>query len=308
MLAYSFWCSALWLLWRLLPAQRHRAVPWSGAEVFLAVLFLSPILPAVFVDLVSRLGLYPLWGVVCTLPVQVGVVLVCFRKLSGTLPYQLGLGCHALLRNGVIGLLGWFICTPVVYLTFLFAQHFYSRVLEFHPEQHPLTRFIHRDLPAIHWGLLWFTTVVSASLTEEMLFRGVLQPWLARRPWGGAAAMTVALVLAVSERLPALQANGAGGAFQQSFPALFVIALVPSYLLIGQIWRTSAARSIFATALLWAMAHSSAWPQPVGLLPLGLGLGILAYRTQSLIASILCHALFNSVGMTLLLLSTRFGS
>jgi membrane protease YdiL (CAAX protease family) len=300
LLLYSFWWSAVWLFWRLLPPQRHRAVPWSGREVLLATLFLSPILTALFLEMMQWGGIFPLWGIVCAFPFQLAIVLVVFEKLSGTSPYQLGLSGRGALRNVVLGLFGWLIITPLVYFTFILAQAFYSRALGFRAEEHPLTRFVTSELGVGSWLALGATTVVVAPVVEELLFRGILQPWLARRRWGGAVALGVALALALADRL-ALDRGLPD--YHQLLPALFVVAMVPSYLLVGAIWRTPHARSIFATALLFAAAHSSAWPQPVGLFPLGLALGFLAYRTQNLVAPIVCHALFNSVALAMLLLS-----
>jgi membrane protease YdiL (CAAX protease family) len=54
--------------------------------------------------------------------------------------------------------------------------------------------------------------------------------------------------------------------------------------------------AIYSTALLFASLHSFAWPSPIALFVLGLGLGWLAQRTQSLMGPILIHALFNAVG------------
>ncbi|MSU77939.1 MAG: CPBP family intramembrane metalloprotease [Gemmataceae bacterium] len=49
----------------------------------------------------------------------------------------------------------------------------------------------------------------------------------------------------------------------------------------------------FGTAMLFAMVHYGAWPAPISLMPLGLIFGWLAWRTQSLIAPIVLHAVFN---------------
>lgn len=57
------------------------------------------------------------------------------------------------------------------------------------PYRHALIDFLaaHRDPPAI--GLVWFAAVVAAPVTEEFLFRRVLQGWLEQREpqWGRAA-------------------------------------------------------------------------------------------------------------------------
>ena len=57
----------------------------------------------------------------------------------------------------------------------------------------------------------------------------------------------------------------------------------------------TSALSVYGSAMLWAMAHSSAWPAPVALFIMGLGLGVLARATNSLIGPIVFHSAFNLV-------------
>jgi membrane protease YdiL (CAAX protease family) len=54
--------------------------------------------------------------------------------------------------------------------------------------------------------------------------------------------------------------------------------------------------------LLFASFHAQVWPSPIPLFFLGLGLGWLSYRTQSLIGPIVAHALFNAVACIVLAL------
>jgi membrane protease YdiL (CAAX protease family) len=65
--------------------------------------------------------------------------------------------------------------------------------------------------------------------------------------------------------------------------------------------------AIFGASMLWAVFHSTLWPAPVPLFFLGLGLGWLAYRTQSLASSITVHFLFNSVGCVLIAIGLFYG-
>ena len=65
--------------------------------------------------------------------------------------------------------------------------------------------------------------------------------------------------------------------------------------------------SIYGSAMLFAVFHSSVWPTPIPLFVLGLGLGWLAYRTHSLVGSITVHVLFNSVACLVLGLSVFYG-
>jgi hypothetical protein len=60
-------------------------------------------------------------------------------------------------------------------------------------------------------------------------------------------------------------------------------------------WKAACARwSIVASSMFFALVHST-WPTPIALFFLGLVLGWLAFRTQSLLASIVVHGLFNLV-------------
>jgi membrane protease YdiL (CAAX protease family) len=60
--------------------------------------------------------------------------------------------------------------------------------------------------------------------------------------------------------------------------------------------------AIVGSGMLFALSHT-AWPSAVALVPLGLVLGWLAYRTQSLLPGIVLHALFNAVAFFALLAS-----
>jgi hypothetical protein len=71
--------------------------------------------------------------------------------------------------------------------------------------------------------------------------------------------------------------------------------------------KGAALAAIFGASMLWALFHWSVWPTPIPLFFLGLGLGWLAYRTQSLLSAITVHVLFNSVACIVLGLSVIFG-
>jgi membrane protease YdiL (CAAX protease family) len=70
----------------------------------------------------------------------------------------------------------------------------------------------------------------------------------------------------------------------------------------GQWRKNNALLAIFGSAMLWAAHHSAVWPSPVPLLLLGIGLGYLAYRTQSLLPGIIVHSLFNTVASIVLVM------
>lgn len=116
--------------------------------------------------------------------------------------------------------------------------------------------------------------------------------------------MLGSLVLALVhrwERLPAAWLQGMPALMEAAAPVLFVLALLPPYLLVWWLSRTPVAPAIFGTSLMFACIHST-WPTPIPLFALALGLGVLARRTRSLVGPIVLHSLFNGVSCVQLLM------
>lgn len=62
-------------------------------------------------------------------------------------------------------------------------------------------------------------------------------------------------------------------------------------------WREkNASLAIYGSAMLFSSSHADAWPAPIAIFVLALVLGMLARRTQNLLAPIVLHAAFNLVG------------
>jgi membrane protease YdiL (CAAX protease family) len=257
----------LWLISgrRLFLAQRQRAVPWSGAEVFLVLLLALVASPSLARDLVHGSGLLPwlygpsvlppsaravrslLWTAIVAFPFEVGTVLWLLRAVSGTRPDNLGFATDDTARDIAAGWLGWFLITPSVLAIDALAIWFFHATLGFTPDEHPFVHLAHMQALPIDYAALLVAALIAAPVWEELLFRGVLQRWLATRCWCGA-------------RL-----------------------------------------AIVASSLLFAGFHAQVWPTPIPLFFLALGLGWLAQRTQSLLGPIVLHALFNSVACLMLL-------
>jgi hypothetical protein len=83
---------------------------------------------------------------------------------------------------------------------------------------------------------------------------------------------------------------------QASFPADNPAPLNWPRDLSSKAGRAPVGPAVFGTALLFGMLHVGVWPTPIALFVLGLGLGWLAWRTQSLVGPIVLHSLFNAVG------------
>ncbi len=298
--------------WRFLPSQRQRAVPWSGAEIVLVVLVVYLFLPAWVDSLLSTSGFYArvygpdevkkalepagssqvnpdrlrlqMWAQVLALPLQVSALLLLLYSLSDTQPYQLGLTWHRGWQNVALGIAAALVLTPVVigiqYLAVWLFQHWTGQAVQ----EHPLYS-LRTVLSGVEWLPLLLQVLVAAPVLEEILFRGLLQPWFCQRSWGGHVAITLSLLLA-----------GASHGESARAPFLFVLALLPVYVVVVRRARTPAGPALFGTALLFGIVHSGVWPTPIPLFVLGLGLGWLAWRTQSLVGPIVLHSLFNAVG------------
>jgi membrane protease YdiL (CAAX protease family) len=254
----------------------------------------------------QKKSLLAIWSGVLAFPFQLAAILGLLRLIRDTQPYQLGLTTHRLSKNIALGMLGWLALQAPVLAIHTLATVVYRLLTDAPPEPHILERLAHPDSPAIDWAVLVLTAVVVAPVMEELLCRGILQPWAMHRPYGGDVVMALALLAALAHH---------GGEMSRSFekhdwralaaslqPAAFVVIAVPGYLWL-RYWRQSqVGGGIFATALFFGSIHSN-WPSPVALFFLGLGLGWLAYRTQSLIGAMTLHALFNAFAFLTLVLT-----
>jgi membrane protease YdiL (CAAX protease family) len=331
---------AVWLWCRrppgeqLFPPQRQRAVSWGTWEVLMCY-FLMRGLPVVVALLFKswQRWLSDEWalslGAGLADPFLVFAIPLLLYRLKETLPYQLGLTTSRLRSNLVLGVLGFLLLAPAVYLIEGVTEEIYRLTLGKRPEEHPILKLLEGEFPILGWTMLWYTGVLVAPVLEELFFRGVLFRWLLVRPVASHCVVLFAFVESM-------------GTDKDGIPrARFVLLLVVPYLVIprllayGTRWRGSpiaeedsvepvsagdaeasepldpvqqlarAVRQAHAeplTRTFWAMTASSAlfaalhpWPTPVPLVVLAMGLCWLAYRTQSLVAPVVLHMLFNSV-------------
>jgi membrane protease YdiL (CAAX protease family) len=322
------------------PDSSPSGVPWSGAEILLAlfVVLTWPLLVSTFLDSVGlfqdlygaemvslvrsevppeqkeraqqrrvAVNRFNLWTGVFAFPLQAASVLLLLHALSRTRPVQLGLTTRRLGANLLAGLLVFLGVAPVVLAVNYLAEVLYRRAAGGVPQVHPFTLIAGQNLLPAEWVLLVVSGTVAAPVLEELLFRGLLQPWLVARAWGGRAAMAAAFGIALAYCAGSARnawSGGAGAGLIEAAPALFVLSLVPVYLVVAYRSRTPAAGAIFGTAALFAAVHSGVWPSPVALFLLGLALGMLAWRTRSLVGPILLHSLFNAIACVQLLWPT----
>jgi membrane protease YdiL (CAAX protease family) len=247
---------------------------------------------------------FNLWAAALAFPFQAATIPLLLYAVSGTRPAQLGLTTRHLGPNLLAGFIAFVAVAPVVLGLNYLVETLYRWALGGGTQAHPLTLIARERLMPAEWVLLVLTGTVTAPVLEELIFRGMLQPWFAARSWGGPLALCVALGIAVffcAGRVRDVWPHGPGAALIEAAPALFILALVPVCLLVMRRSRTPAAGAVCGTAVLFAAIHSSVWPSPIALVVLGLALGVLAWRTGSLVGPILLHSLFNGVACAQLL-------
>jgi membrane protease YdiL (CAAX protease family) len=237
-------------------------------------------------------------------PLQIASILLFLPRVAGIRLEQIGLTFRRFGWNCLWGAAGWLILYPVCFAVNYGVILLYGSAAASNVQEHPFEQMAQHGLPPAVWFLLIFTATVSAPVMEEVLFRGALQSWLERCSWAPHIAMGLAFLTALAMKgtdvCNALPQGGAALLLHLT-PILFLLGLSVVYLMVWRFSRTPAAPAVFASSALFASVHSFAWPSPVALFLLALGLGWLAQRTRSLVGPIVLHGLFNGVSCVLLL-------
>jgi membrane protease YdiL (CAAX protease family) len=244
------------------------------------------------------------------------------RATSGARLRDLGLCFADWKRQASVGLVAVFLAIPVVY-TIQACAVLVTEWLERRREAHPLEKMLRDQFSGDNAYLAIVSAVVLAPLVEELLFRGIFQRWLMkllarndqvhgpRGPHQAGQEPTAHPLLRegparVCEEVVGHDAKkhsaGASEVVDQPRPDSS-----PS--------RTSPARrrqfspwvAILLTSLFFAAVHGPQWPAPIPLFVLSLAIGIVYYRTGSLIAAVCMHAAFNGLSTLFLLLALSLG-
>lgn len=308
----------------LLPRWKPFPVPWGGFEVTVAFLVVSFVVPIVALQLLEDTGFYQavygagfprvrdtgtsaeqraeastvrmLWASLLSLPVQIGgVALLRVARYPRWRPAARG----STAGKVALAVLAWGLLTPVVLLLNAVVNAV-ALQLDVLPDTHSLAKIGGR--PLLDQVLLVLEACVGAPLREEFLIRGLMLWWCVGRlkvPGAGASPASGVrpwLVLGAA----AAYAMTHGKWQPVAFAGVLAVGL-------GVLWRVKhtgarRARAVYATAAFFALVHS-AWPNPIPLFVLGLGLGYLSVRTSGLLVPILVHSLFNAVSVVFVLRS-----
>src|SRR5262249_46209628 len=255
----------------ILPRPLGWRVSWRGFEVFVAFVVVSLLVPAVIGPALAQSGLFvqvygpdfPLSGQTPTeessaaaagataasvAPDRLAEAATVRGLWTGlvSLPLQLGLLLWVrsvvypawkppARRSGLAGsvalaVAAWAVLTPIV-LVVHFSVNLTFASLGWTVEDHPLTH-LSVNRPLLDQGLFVAQACIGAPLVEEVLFRGVLLPWLLGRKHRAWPVLTVGVVLAV-----ALSADEEGESKLIRGPVLFAGVLFVGWMLLSTLLR-----------------------------------------------------------------------
>lgn len=264
-----------------------------------------------------------LWASAVAFPLQVMVISQVARLRGGPNP----LDPRRFAPNFVNGFLTWLLITPIAFSVFALANIAHATLTNRPPDQHPLT-VLGKNAGNLEWILFVLQTVIIAPILEELVFRGILLPWLCqkkarssdspflvlpehRSPMFLGLAILAAMVFSGESLKKAIVDGDRLAILAHSMPGVFFLSLIPVYLLLPRLSRIHRrlrirtprhTRAILASSALFAAFHTTVWPSPVPLMVLASGLGYLTVRTRSLVGPVVVHSLFNAVSAATLLL------
>jgi membrane protease YdiL (CAAX protease family) len=298
----------------LLPKPRRWPVPWSGFELLVLFPFAFEAPSALIEPFLSRSGFYeavygadapdaawvpmrPLWDAVFFVPLFAGLVLLLRHTLYQdwkSEPWR----PSSIPARTALGVFAWLAIHPPVWIVhFIVSVVFFA--LSWTVDEHPLEKSFREGRPAIDNAVFIVQVCVLTPILEELLFRGLLLPWIFGRKHRAGLVVIIAAVVSVP-----LAALRAGGDWELMLgPIAFAILLLAGWFVFHRRHpRKQRSRgAIYASAVLFALVHTSVWPTPIPLFVLGLGLGWLALRTRGILAPAIVHGLFNAVSVLFVL-------
>ena len=275
----------------------------------------------------AAITIVSLWSSLVAFPLILLGITAILRTGAEEPRTPLPVSIRRLPANLSLGYLGWFLLTPLCFGVFLLVNLLFIQLLHQAPEKHPITQFslVGGDR---EWVLFGLQVMLVAPILEELLFRGILLPWLIQKPIRNRRHQGVivphaqrSLVIFILSLVIALLSQGGGVAeafrkqewetlIQRLCPMLFVLLtgllllLLPNQRWLGRKLRIRSpqqGRAIIASAMFFAAVHPT-WPTPIPLFVLGLGLAYLTLRTRNVVSAILLHSLFNGVSVAFLVL------
>lgn len=155
--------------------QRIRAVPWGPFDVLmLAPLIVASVIRGVAAATHAAVESHAEWLVSLE---QLGLVSALFLPIAlllvrGARPYQLGLHCSHWRRNAALGCGSYLLAAPIVAAAMGLASYWFDSL------PHDIEKQLRESLTPGKVASTAFSAVLFAPVLEELLFRGILMPWL----------------------------------------------------------------------------------------------------------------------------------
>lgn len=288
---------------QVIPSWQHRCAPWTGFDI-LFLFFWQQALTAIALKALDATGALrflfgpdlaaesaktaaTLGAMTLALPALLATAWA-IRVLVHDRPWTPAIG--DLPGRVTLGAAVWAVVTPLVFVV-NFVSIEAARWAGLEPDRHPLSRMgVGAELiDRVAFGVV---VCLVTPIAEEFVFRGLMVQWaMSRRyrPW----------VLMVAAGAFAVTSVGEDASYA---PVGFVAVLATGLALVGRVTRAGrTASAVYASATVFAAAHSAVWPTPVPLFVLGLALGYVAARTGGIAACVTLHGLFNAVSFVYLL-------
>jgi membrane protease YdiL (CAAX protease family) len=231
------------------------------------------------------------------------------------------------LPGGVLrGAAAYLLLAPVLYLTLAIFYQLNQRLVHHPPPEHPLLKAMQSHPAAGPLLMLIFMACVSAPISEELFFRGLLQSYIAgavargRCPKTPPASVTGADFFSgaprhmdvVAEKIRHEQRHLPGAPEKIPTPPALAEtgnspspATSPAPVAKGNISPADRWVAILISAAVFSLVHYAVMPGDQAWLPglfvLGVGLGYIYERTGNIWADITMHSLFNLLAVVIVL-------
>lgn len=331
-LAIAYWSQA----GRLVPWTPRRHVPWSFVDLLVVILIACTLLVGMvtaiqqaralggngagaklheqYLSTIADSG----WKIATMMVAGVYLVAKASAKWQ-----DFGIALRDLPRQVAIGVMAFVMIAPPVH-----ALQVAIVLLGKWKYEHPLIDMIQKSPDPLLFVLLTFTACIMAPLSEEWLFRVLLQGWLerafawlagfvdvSRMPPAPTNPVTAAPPVEPASEMPAagdlvIPAALAGSAAAKNDFNLYAASAAAAPERSPWLPEDRDAREepfpksvlvhwppILISAVLFGLAHWGHGPAPITLTVLAIGLGYVYQRTHSIVAPMVVHALFNSFSM-----------
>ncbi len=169
---------------------------------------------------------FGLWAALVAFPLQLATIPLVLLRLSGARPPQYGLTAERCGRNVLLGVIGWAVWTPVVLSLYAGVLLLYTSYVHIQPEEHPLSRLVHGNMRPAEWVVWFLSPLVVAPVLEEILFRGLIQPWARARAHRTPVLLGLALLLIAwnrKDRLAEVRLHEAATLLDALVPVVFAL-------------------------------------------------------------------------------------